>query len=181
VFRGQRNHYTSAYQFTQDQEGETIMAAISIDVVIGQLLAVLKEAFEGPQQWGYFTDAGREGAMLGTLGELNAEQASRALGGTSIAAHVYHTTFGLEASSAWINGDRTSRNWPDSWRVSTVDAATWKNRLEEMNHRYQELSKAIESKAASSMEAVGGAVAAIAHVAYHLGAIRQKTGMLEHS
>jgi len=151
------------------------MAEITMDIVIGQLLGVLKEAFEGPQRWGYFTDDGPDGALFGTLAKLNAEQASRPLGGTSIAAHVYHTTFGLEASTAWINGDRTSRNWPDSWRVSTVDETTWKKMLDEMRTRYVELNKAIESNASSSVEAFGGAVGAIAHVAYHLGAIRQKT------
>jgi hypothetical protein len=150
------------------------MAQITMNAVIGQLLAVLKESFEGPQQTGYYTDAGPEGAFFGTLEKLNAKQASQSLGGTSIAAHVYHTTFGLEASAAQISGDNTPRNWPDSWRVSTVDEATWKKMLEEMRQMYEELSKAIETHASSSVEAFGGAVGAIAHVAYHLGAIRQK-------
>jgi len=113
------------------------MAQITMGAVIGQLLGVLKESFEGPQRWGYFTDEGPEGALFGTLGKLSAEQASRSLGGTSIAAHVHHTTFGLEASSAWISGDCASRNWPESWRVSTVDETTWKKLLEEMRKRYE--------------------------------------------
>jgi hypothetical protein len=150
------------------------MAEITMDAVIGQLLGVLKESFEGPQRTGYFTDDGPEGALFGTLAQLNAEQASRSHGGTSIAAHVYHTTFGLEVSTELINGDHTSRNWQESWSVSTVDEATWKKILDEMRIRYEELNRAIESNATSSVEAFGGAVAAIAHVAYHLGAIRQK-------
>lgn len=156
------------------------MEEINTGVVIGQLLAVLKEAFEGPQQWGYFTDEGPHGAMFGTLSILNAEQASRAVGGTSIAAHVFHTTFGLEVSAAWISGDRTSRNWQESWRVSMVDETMWKNMLEEMRKGYEELSRAIASHASSSVDAMGGAVGAIAHVAYHLGAIRQKVALSRH-
>jgi len=150
------------------------MAEITINDVIGQLLAVLIESFDGPQQSGYYTDEGPEGGLLGTLNKLDAKQASQSLGGTSIAAHVYHTTFGLEASTAQINGDPTPRNWPDSWRVSTVDETTWKKMLDEMRTRYKELNKAIESNASSSVDAFGGAVGAIAHVTYHLGAIRQK-------
>jgi hypothetical protein len=150
------------------------MAQITMDVVVGQLLAVLKESFEGPQQTGYFTDEGAEGALIGTLKKLNAKQASQPVGGTSIAAHVYHTTFGMEASTAQINGDNTPRNWRDSWRVSTVDEATWKKMLEELRQMYKELSKAIETRASSNVEAFGEAVGAVAHVAYHLGAIRQK-------
>lgn len=156
------------------------MAEISLDAVIGQLLGVLKEAFEGPQRWSYFTDQGPEGAMFGTLSALNAEQASQVVGGTSIAAHVYHTTFGLEASAAWINGDRTPRDWPESWRLSEVDETMWKNLLEEMQVSYEELTGAIATHASSSVEAMGGAVGAIAHVAYHLGAIRQKIAVSQH-
>ncbi len=157
------------------------MAQITMNDVIGQLLAVLIESFHGPQQSGYYTDEDPEGGLLGTLNKLDAKQASQSLGGTSIAAHVYHTTFGLEASTALINGDHTSRNWPESWRVSTADDATWKKMLDEMRTRYEELNKAIESHASSSVEAFGGAIGAIAHVAYHLGAIRQKVAFNRHS
>jgi len=157
------------------------MAEITINDVIGQLLAVLRESFEGPQQTGYYTDEGPDGALFGTLGKLNTEQASRSLGGTSIAAHVYHTTFGLEDFAARISGDHTSRNWQESWRVSTVDEKTWKKMLDEMRTRYKQLNKAIESHASSSTEAFGGAIGTIAHVAYHLGAIRQKVAFSRHS
>lgn len=157
------------------------MAEITINDVIGQLLAVLIESFDGPQQSGYYTDEGPEGGLLGTLNKLNAKQASQSIGGTSIASHAYHTTFGLEASTALIGGDNTPRNWPDSWRVNTVDETTWKKMLDEMLTRYEELNKAIESNASSSIETFGGAIGAIAHVAYHLGAIRQKVAFSRHS
>src|SRR5262245_19906310 len=97
------------------------MADISADVVTGQLLAVLREAFEGAERWSYFTDHGPEAGLFGTLGRLSAAEASRVTGGTSVAAHVYHTLFGLEASAAWIRGDRTKRDWAESWRAKMVD------------------------------------------------------------
>jgi len=150
------------------------MAEISMDVV-AQLLDVLDEAFEPPQKgWTYFTDNRADAGLFGTLLKLSAAVASRPCGGTSIAAHVHHVIFGLEASAAWIRGDRTSRNWQESWRVSTVDDATWSGMLDELRSQYNELRRSIETSAASSAEAMGGAIGAIAHVAYHLGAIRQK-------
>jgi hypothetical protein len=151
------------------------MAEISMDAVRGQMLAVLKEAFEGPSQsWSYFTDHGVDGGLLGTLSGLNAARASRLWGGSSIAAHTHHAAFGLAASSAWIRGDRASRDWRESWQVSTVDDAAWAHLFEQLRHGYTDLRQAIESHAFSSVESVGGAVGAIAHAAYHLGAIRQK-------
>ena len=43
-----------------------------------------------------------------------------------------------------------------------------------MGREYERLRRAVESHASSSDAAFGEAVGAIAHVAYHLGAIRQK-------
>lgn len=154
------------------------MADLSRDVVIGQLLAVLREAFEGAERWSYFTNHGPEGALFGTLARLSAAEASRTVGGTSIAAHAHHVAFGLNASSAWIRGDRTPPNWPESWRVSTVDDTGWAELQQRLRDGYRGLREAIESHGWSSLESYGGAVGAITHVAYHLGAIRQKVAFV---
>jgi hypothetical protein len=151
------------------------MAAISVDVMVDQLLAVLREAFEGSkQQWSYFTDGPADTALLGTLAKLSASQASQPIAGSSIAAHLHHVTFGLGASAGWISGDRSSRDWQESWRVKAVDEAAWSQLQQELRKGYKELQQAIESHGASSLEAAGGALGALAHIAYHLGAIRQK-------
>jgi hypothetical protein len=151
------------------------MTEITMDVVIQQLLAVLHEGFEGPPgPWSYFTDNRPEAGLFGTLATLSAADASRPVGGSSIAAHVNHVVFGLEASAAWIRGDRTPRDWAESWRVSTVDGAAWAALIEELRVGYADLRQAIEANAAGTLEAMGGAIGALAHVAYHLAAIRQK-------
>ncbi|HEX9942728.1 MAG TPA: hypothetical protein VGG03_11970 [Thermoanaerobaculia bacterium] len=150
------------------------MPDLSMEATIGQLLAVLCEAFEGAERWSYFTDHGADAGLLGTLGKLSAAEASRPTGGTTIAAHAHHVVFSLEASSAWIRGDRSRRNWAESWSVTTVDAAAWARLLEELEKGYRDLRQAIEAHASSSVEAMGGAAGAVAHMAYHLGAIRQK-------
>lgn len=148
---------------------------VSIDSIITQLMAVLGEAFEGPKErWSYFTDTGADAGMFATIGKLTAEEATRVLGETSIAAHVNHVLFGLEASAAWIQGNRTTRDWKGSWRVSSIEEADWKRLLERLRAGYQTLRRAIPMYAATTPEAMGGAVGALAHAAYHLGAIRQK-------
>jgi hypothetical protein len=143
--------------------------------VVDQLLAVLREAFEGPpESWSYFTDNDPAAGLFGTLAPLSASDASRLHGGTSIAAHVHHILFSLEVSTAWLSGDRSRRNWQESWSVSEVDDAAWARMLEQLRSGYAELRQAFETHAGSDAETVGGAIAAVAHVAYHLGAIRQK-------
>jgi hypothetical protein len=153
-----------------------------MDPVTGQLMAVLQEGFEGPRdRWSYFTDHGVDAGLFGTLARITPVDASRLAGGTSIAAHVHHLTFGLHASSAWIRGERASRDWHESWRVVTVDPAAWEEMLADLRRGYDDLKQAIEGHAASSVDATGGAIGAVAHLAYHLGAIRQKVAFLRPS
>jgi hypothetical protein len=151
------------------------MADITLNEVTDQLLAVLHEAFEGPpERWSFFTDSGSEAGMFGTLAKLSAADASRATGGSTIAAHAHHVSFSLEASSAWIRGDQTPRNWKESWSVSTVDDVAWARMQSEIRSRYRDMLKAVESDTKSGVMPFVGAVATVAHMAYHLGAIKQK-------
>ena len=148
-----------------------------VHVLRRQLEALLREAMEGPQEaWSYFTDHGASAGLLGTLGERRAGDVSRpGEGGTaSVAAHIHHVTFGMEASVAFIRGDRTPRDWKESWLTAPMGEARWVATRERMKEAYQELLRTIREADLSSDEAFGGAVAAIAHVAYHLGAVRQR-------
>ena len=148
---------------------------ISADDATAELLAVLRESCEGPPEGGsYFTDNDPAAGLFGTLDGLTSEAASREIAGSSAAAHAHHAAFGMEAAAAWIRGDRSKRDWSESWSVRSVDGPAWSRLRETVRARYGDLRRAIESDAAGSRDAVGGAVGAIAHVAYHLGAIRQK-------
>jgi len=154
------------------------MSEVSFVTVTEQLLAVLKEAFEGPGRAGsYFTDNNPEAGIFGTLGTKTAREASAVIGGTTIAAHVHHAAFALDASAAWIAGGRSSRDWSESWRISTVDETSWKEMRNRIRSAYEGLRAAIAQHSMTSVEAAGGAIGAVAHAAYHLGAIRQKVAV----
>jgi hypothetical protein len=84
----------------------------------------------------------------------------------------------MEASAAAIEGDQTPRDWKKSWRVATVDAAAWTQLVEGLRSEYHRLRQAVQLRAWSSEQAFGEAVGVIAHVAYHLGSIRQKIVVL---
>lgn len=151
------------------------MAVIDVHEIVGQILDVLGEAFEGPKErWSYFTDTRSDAGLFGTLGKLAAADASRTRGKTSIAAHVNHVIFGLDASARWIEGDRTTHNWKESWATSSVNDEEWARMLDKLRVSYRDMRRDIELYASSSKESMGGVIGALAHVAYHLGAIRQK-------
>jgi hypothetical protein len=154
------------------------MSEAAIARVKDQLLAVLREAFEGPAQaWSYFTDNNPDAGIFGSIGAKTAREASEVIGGTTIAAHVHHVIFALNASAAWIGGDRSSHDWKESWRVSAVDDSSWQEMRDRLRRAYEGLRSAIEQGEMASKEAVGGAIGAVAHAAYHLGAIRQKVAV----
>jgi hypothetical protein len=150
------------------------MSSIPMPDVTNQLLAALKEGFDGPAAFGYFTDSGPGAGLVATLGALSAAQASRESGGTSIAAHAQHIVFSCDASADWISGVRKSYDWTESWSVKTVDEKAWKALRAKLPERHARLKQAIEAHASDSVESIGGAIGAVTHLAYHLAAIRQK-------
>lgn len=141
-----------------------------------QILAVLAEGVEGPNGGRtYFLDS--NAGLANTLASLSAEDASRAIGGNSIAAHVGHILFSFDAFAGAISADGKSHDWDESWRVSAVDEKTWKKLRGEVDSGYARLRDAIEQHADGSEDALASAAGAAAHLAYHIGAIRQKVAL----
>jgi hypothetical protein len=156
------------------------MSTITAQDAIEQILAVLEEAFENPTKpWTYFTDKDPRSGLFGLIDSLDADEASRTLGGTSIAAHVFHVVFSLEATTTWIRGDRTRSDWSQSWKVAEVDDGAWDLLREQVRDSYGELREAILHHATDSVTSLGGAIGVVAHMAYHLGAVRQKLALLD--
>src|SRR5438105_3233105 len=129
---------------------------ISIDAATQQVLDLLKETFEGsPTTGSAYTDPGPAGGMFGTLAKVDAAAASEPRCGSSIASHVGHVVFALEASSAWIHGDHTARKWRESWLVSKVSDEEWNDLRGKVNAGYHDMREAIRSQATSSDDAFG--------------------------
>ena len=153
------------------------MPEIAAPSVTSQLIAVLREAFDGPQnRWTYFTDNRPESGLFATLATLSSAQASKPSGpsGSSIAGHVHHLAFSCAASATWIRGERQTLNWDESWQIRTVNDTQWAALKDRLKQDAAALLTAVEQHGLDSEEALGGSVGAVAHVAYHLAAIRQK-------
>jgi len=153
------------------------MTATPAAVTVSLLTRMLREAFDGPPgPWTYFTDTSPGTGAFGTIRGLSAAQASErgGPGRTTIAGHVNHLSSSLALSTRGLRGESTSRDRGRSWTVITVDDAGWADLQARLRREYDSLLVAVETHAVWDEDALGVAIGAIAHTAYHLGAIRQR-------
>ncbi|HXF59788.1 MAG TPA: DinB family protein [Candidatus Saccharimonadales bacterium] len=139
-----------------------------------QAVDLLRETFEGglPGQGTQYLD--HSSGIRATLNAVTAEQASRRPDGhPSIAAHARHMNFHLRVTSEWILGDHSKRDWNRSFEPQTVSEPEWARVKEDLEASRRELGRVLESLPPERLAEEGAAMGAIAHLAYHLGAIRQ--------
>ena len=115
--------------------------------------------------------------LLRSLDTLSAADASRSVNdGATIAAHAQHLRFGLSLMNRWAaegGNPFADAKWDEAWKTSTVDARAWdeiRNGLRAETHRWLE---ALRSPRDVTDIELTGMMGSIAHLAYHLGAIRQ--------
>jgi len=161
-----------------------IMAGTPAAVTVSLVTRMLVEAFEGPPgPWTYFTDASPGTGLFATIRGLSAVQASErgGPGHTTIAGHIHHVSSSIVLSTRALRGEQTSRDRGRSWTVTTVDDAGWADLQARLRREYESLFVAVETHAVWDEDALGVALGAIAHAAYHLGAIRQRLAQLPSS
>ena len=115
--------------------------------------------------------------LLRSLDRISAADASRAAhGGATVAAHAEHVRYGLSLMNRWASSGGNpfaSATWGDAWKISAVDDTAWtgiRDGLRDEAHRW--LSALAAPRELNSVE-LTGMVGSVAHLAYHLGAIRQ--------
>jgi hypothetical protein len=143
-------------------------------------LSMLTETLESPQQaWSAFLD--QRTGLFETLGSLPAERASTAPapGLNTVCAHAEHTRFHLAATNAFLQGEGQKLDWAESWKVQGVDETQWRHLQSELRREYQVLRGFAGKQQTWDEQAVGGAIGLLAHVAYHLGALRQVVRFLQ--
>jgi hypothetical protein len=142
------------------------------------LTGLFSELVDGANAPGgaYVLNTGDAG-LLKSLAKVSAGDASRSANdGATIAAHAQHVRYGLSLMNRWAReggNPFADAKWEEAWKVRDVDAGAWdeiRNGLGEETRRWLEVLR--EPREAADVE-VSGMVASIAHLAYHLGAIRQ--------
>lgn len=147
------------------------------------ILDILKEAVEGgaPGQGTAFldgtgADGGGNHGLLATLAGLSAAQASRDVNGSTVAGHARHTAFHMEVIVRWErDGDRGPFDWKGSFQPARVNEEEWREVESRVRRAYEELVAFARTQAdgPANGDATGGLTGGVAHVAYHLGSIRQ--------
>jgi hypothetical protein len=144
---------------------------------LGRLFSELADGTSGAT--GAFVLNSGDAGLLRSLDKLSAGDASRSVNdGATIAAHAQHVRYGLSLMNRWAaeGGDPfADATWDAAWKTSDVDAPAWeeiRNGLRDEAHRWL---KVLSSPRQVSEVELTGMIASVAHLAYHLGAIRQIT------
>jgi hypothetical protein len=124
---------------------------------------------------GFMLNVGDRG-LLRSLEQLSASEASAPTRtGSSIAAHVDHVRYGLSLLNRWSQGENpfTDANWAASWKKTTVNQAEWE--ALRVGLRDEGAKWLVVLRTPREVEGIelSGMIGSIAHLAYHIGAIRQ--------
>jgi hypothetical protein len=118
-----------------------------------------------------------DAGLLRSLDRLPAADASRsANGGATIAAHAEHLRYGLSLMNRWAReggNPFADAAWDAAWKVSEVDPARWEEIRKGLREQAQRWLEALDTPRDVTSIELTGMIASIAHLAYHLGAIRQ--------
>jgi len=140
------------------------------------LLSMLTEAFESVR--GYFLDSGT--SLFETLAGITAAEASIPVGGkcATLAAQAAHVNFYIETLEDFLKtGENKPVDWGEVWRtVREVTPEEWAALQDRLRDSYERIRARIEAyNDWQGEDSYAGAIALVAHTAYHLGEIRQAT------
>jgi hypothetical protein len=142
------------------------------------LTTLFSELVDGaPAGGGAFVLNSGDTGLLRSLDTLTADDASRSVhAGATIAAHAQHLRYDLSLMNRWASegGDPfADAKSAEAWRIASVTADEWseiRDGLRDEAHRW--LHALGLPRDVSAVE-LSGMIASIAHLAYHLGAMRQ--------
>ena len=152
------------------------MRTTEISPALTRLFSELGEGASGDGGGAFILNSGDVG-LLRSLGKLSASDASRSVnGGATIAAHAQHVRYGLSLMNQWAReGGNPFANalWDAAWAISAVDEPAWTEIRNGLSHQAREWLTMLKSPREASEVELAGLIGSIAHLAYHLGAIRQ--------
>jgi hypothetical protein len=140
------------------------------------LATLFSELMDGvPAAGGYMLNPGDEG-LLRSIDKLPAAAASAATRtGSSIAAHIDHVRYGLSLMNRWSAGENPFQDadWSASWKRTAVSEDEWQTLRSQLRTEAARWLNALRTPREVQEIELNGMIGSIAHLAYHLGAIRQ--------
>ena len=120
---------------------------------------------------------GGDVGLMRSLERLSPDEASASTnGGATIAAHAQHVRYGLSLMNRWAReggNPFADAKWDEAWNTSRVNDAEWKEIQGGLTAEIDEWLAALDSKQTTNEFEIAGMIGSVAHLAYHLGAIRQ--------
>jgi hypothetical protein len=123
----------------------------------------------------YMLNAGDEG-LLRSLDRVSAAAASLPTAtGSTIAAHVDHVRYGLSLMNRWSEGGNPFKDadWSASWKRTRVSEEEWRALRDALRLESERWLQVLRAPREVRPIELSGMIGSIAHLAYHLGAIRQ--------
>ena len=146
------------------------------DQLTGILENLFGELMHGVSGRGGFMLNPRDSGLLRSLERVPASEASAPTRtGSSIASHVAHVAYGLSLMNRWSQGENPfgSANWSAAWKKTTVSEPQWEAlRIQLRDEAAKWLVVLRTPRDVQDIE-LSGMIGSIAHLAYHVGAIRQ--------
>ena len=140
------------------------------------LTAVMSELLSGTApSGGLLLNSGDKG-IIDSLDRLSAADASHLVNnGSSIAAHVAHVAFYANVINRVAEGENPwdGADWTAAWKKPLVSAAEWEKIKRELVDEHRKWLTINQEPREVTTSELTYLVASIAHLAYHLGAIRQ--------
>jgi hypothetical protein len=140
---------------------------------------LLREIVHGspePSARTYMLNRGDVGLLV-SLDRLSAADASAGHeGGGSIASHVDHLRYGFSLLNRWASGTLPPANemdWTASWRMGAVSDVEWRRLRDELRREADAWAQVLRTPREVSEIEAGWMAGSVAHLAYHMGAIRQ--------
>jgi hypothetical protein len=165
--------YQQRFSAHPNQNARDRMADIAQPHFAKNLLALLKQTFEGPApDSGTYLEKGA--GLLTTLDEVTADVARHvpSFRAATIAPHCAHLAYYVCVNHNSMLGREQHVDWPSSWRLRQVGDREWEELKSSVRREYRALVETLQSLETWSDQAVGDSMAIVAHTAHHLGAIR---------
>jgi len=151
-------------------------------LIMDSVRILLRELLYGPAPHAVWIINPGDAGLVGSLAALSARQASARPIPTraSPAALANHIRYHLDLLNRAIGGENAfaTADWPGSWRVQIDSEGEWQALLSELRAQADRWLAALEVEREWDNISLTGTLASVAHLAYHLGALRQVVGLL---
>jgi hypothetical protein len=144
----------------------------------GALVTLFAELTEGAHTpGGAFILNSTDAGLLASLDKLSAADVSHGVeGGATVAAHAQHLRYGLSLMNRWAReggNPFADATWDDAWKISAVGDAEWTEIRAGLREEVRQWKEALDTPRGTTQAELCGLIGSVAHLAYHLGAIRQ--------